>query len=425
MRIIEKIRGWPHASVINVSLLAFFFLGMLVPWEDLYRFFFFAGVVPLTVWSFFKGEIPPAATSPVILLLLLLTAYLALNSFFVGDAAFRMAFRRFRWGITVFILAGALLIACRQWIRRPGFYGRLFLGAVIVSGTAMMIPYLMAGDFGDRIAGVGLLWHTIQASSILLVVWTMGFVMICMAKDLRHADLVLLLAAFAVVMAVIVLSQSRGPLMAAGVTMLLASVSLILWLPREKRFMAAGVMGGAGLAAGLGLWSGRALLSGYMDALLTRGLSYRPEIWKAVIEHSSSHRLFGIGPATRLPDSPAGKVLLEDTGLVFAHTHNLFLEMFYAGGVIALLMLVAALVLLFCRLFFMHAPAGVRMACVCLLMVVLMVNFTDTVSPLSAPRPAWVLFWLPLVFLVSASHPETVKRPHKDFSGQCAKSVLS
>ncbi len=423
MRIIEKIRGWPHSSVINVSLLAFFFLGMMVPYEDLYRFFFFAGVVPLTLWSFFKGEIPPAAVSPIILLLLLLTAYLALNSFFVSDAAFRMAFRRFRWGLTVFILAGALLIACGQWIKRPGFYGRLFLFAVIAAGTAMLVPYLMAGDFSERITGVGLLWHTIQASSILLIVWTMGFVMICMAQDPRRADRVLILAAFAVVIAVIVASQSRGPLLAAGITMLLAGVSHILWLPREKRFIPAGVMGLAAVAAGLCLWYGRAMLSGYIDALFIRGLSYRPEIWKAVIEHSSSNRLFGVGSATRLPDSVAGRALLEETGLVFAHTHNLFMEMFYAGGVIALLLLVAALALLFFRLLAMEAPGAVRMACVCLLMVVLMVNFTDTVSPLSAPRPAWVLFWLPLVFLVAVSHPEKVKRSHKDFSGQCAKSV--
>jgi O-antigen ligase len=398
------IRKRSRQSLINISFLCFLFLAMLVPWADLYRFFFFAGVVPLTIWSFYKGDKPTAASSPIIIILVLLTAYLALNSFFVGQSEFNMIFRRFRWGITIVILIGSLLIVGDQWINRPRLHGRLFFLAVAVSGLAMIIPYLLIGDFSVRIAGVGILWHTIQASSILLVLWTLGLTLFSLAPDRQVKDFALVLISLAIVLIVIVLSQSRGPLLVAGITMLPAGLLFIFLLPKKHRLIPLVTVGVLIVSVASFFWSRQGLLSAYADLLAARGLSFRPEIWSAVIDQSSSTWLFGIGSATRLPDSPAGQVLLEQTGLVFAHTHNLLLEVFYAGGIIALVLLVLAMVFLMHKLMVMPVPLKVKVSGICLLGVILMVNFTDTVHPLSSPGPDWVLLWLPMVFLVVLSH---------------------
>ena len=137
--------------------------------------------------------------------------------------------------------------------------------------------------------------------------------------------------------------------------------------------------------------------------LTARKLSYRPEIWSAVINNLKDHWLIGVGTATKFSDTVPGIVAKKNTGFIFDHAHNIFLQVWLSGGVLALFMLLGALASMIRKLFTMEVRLKRQpvFAGSAVLIVFFMVNLTDTAIPISAPRPDWVLFWLPLLFVTS------------------------
>ena len=160
--------------LICKSLLLCLFLAILVPWKDLYRLFFFAGVMPGVIWAFYRGDRPASLREPAVNTLVILVVYLSLSSFLISDASLKASFDRFRWGFEILFLILGTLFASELWVRRPRFYGTLFLCAVFVSGLVALVPYWLAGHFNTRLEGFGFLGHPIQAASTLLILWAIG-----------------------------------------------------------------------------------------------------------------------------------------------------------------------------------------------------------------------------------------------------------
>ena len=402
--------------LICASLLLFLFLALLVPWKDVYRFFFFAGVMPGVIWAFSRGDRPAGLYEPAVKILMILILYLSLNSFLVSDASFKDSFDRLRWGIEILFLLTGILFASELWMKRPRFYGFLFLGAVLVSGISVLLPYLLAGRFDTRLEGFGFLGHPIQAASILLVLWAIGVALMSFAPTLRFIDRAILLLSGLVVVGVAVYSQSRGPMIASVITVLSMTVSWFAVTNKPWNLILLVLLTAFGF---LGVFW--ALLPGqytgwFLEMMTNRGLSYRPEIWSSVLQHASSHWLFGVGAATDFVDTGAGAALKSELGLVFVHTHNIFIELFLVGGVVALGLLLGAMYLMLMRVSQSTCSVGSKLVGASILLVLVMVNFTDTARPLSSPSPDWVLLWLPLGFLLSlafrlrAAHPVAVER---------------
>ena len=389
--------------LICASLLLFLFLALLVPWKDLYRFFFFAGLMPGVIWAFYRGEPPAGLREPAVKTLVILVVYLSLSSFLISDASLEASFDRFRWGIEILFLIFGTLFASELWMRRPRFYGTLFLCAVFVSGLVALVPYWLAGRFNTRLEGFGFLGHPIQAASTLLMLWAIGVALMSLAPKIRFFERALLVLSGLIMVSIAIFSQSRGPVIASTITVLCLSVSwfskhstprnLIFWVPLTV----------LGFIGSLWVLLPEQYTDWFLKMMTDRGLSYRPEIWASVLKNTSSDWIVGIGAATDFVDTAAGAALRSELGQVFLHTHNIFLELWIKGGIVALVMLLGTIYFILKCLAYSSCSVRSKLVAVSILLTFIMVNFTDTARLLSSPAADWVLLWLPLVFLASFS----------------------
>tara|TARA_R110000823_G_scaffold315667_1_gene449311 strand:+ start:6878 stop:8137 length:1260 start_codon:yes stop_codon:yes gene_type:complete len=385
---------------LNVSLLAFFFLALFFNDGYIYRLFFFAGVIPGVLWSFKKYGFSDCLKSTPAVFLASFIFYLSFNSFFVSEAGWESKFDQLRWGIELLFLSAAVILSSRCWLYSPRIYGRLFLMAVLAGGLYTLGIYIVQDDFLVRLSGNGFLSHPIQGPSTLLVLWSIGFGLYITPSQspVRFLDHFLLFLSGVTIFFMALLSQSRGPVAAALVVFAFSLGALYIFTPAVRRWIIFGVA----IVFGFGLYF--LLFQDWLiDMLTARKLSYRPEIWSAVINNLKDHWLIGVGTATKFSDTVPGIVAKKNTGFIFDHAHNIFLQVWLSGGVLALFMLLGALASMIRKLFTMEVRLKRQpvFAGSAVLIVFFMVNLTDTAIPISAPRPDWVLFWLPLLFVTS------------------------
>lgn len=384
-------------ELVSAAILLFFACSILLPWAEIGRFFFFGLSLPLAFYYVYKRKLPREFLSFPMLAMMVLVGYLVVNSFLLSDVSGHQDFRRLRWGVEIVLFLLAFTIACHYWIANPRTMGRSF---ALISGLAALIPvsvYIVNGDFSERITGAGFLGHPIRGASTLLVLWAFGAIGFLLAKSrMGLLDWALLVVSGALVFLFVVLSQSRGPIGAAVLLFGLLLISVSLKSANRKSLF----LWGSGLLVGLAasLWFSGAYES-ILEKVSDRGLSYRLEIWTAVIQHASSFWTFGVGQATDFIDTLPGKDLATDVGLTFDHTHNIFLQALLVGGVPALMLIVVIIGSLVLRLALMkHESLEVRVGILALLLLVVSINVTDTIRFLSSPKPDWVLFWAPMAF---------------------------
>ncbi len=137
-------------------------------------------------------------------------------------------------------------------------------------------------------------------------------------------------------------------------------------------------------------------LPGTWDALLVRGLSYRPEIWGRYLAEASQHPLVGYGQFADI-DVP-----MHD-GFIAFHPHNLVLSAQIRGGVFAA---GAMLVMLFGGLFWTWRywlQTG-KLTPFCLILVIVCAGIVDYQLLTTFPTWPWVTIWLPVGLAVGVEH---------------------
>lgn len=386
-------------QLLNLFFLAFTAMALVAPSTYMYRNIFYLGIVPATLWSLWRRDNPWGPGSAAPLLVVAFVVFLSLNSFATGYATTDAAITHLRWGLQTLLVVLALFFVTRFWIRSPVVHGRFFLGVTVVVAVWVLVPYILQGNFGVRLAGEAFLSHTIEAASVLLALWTVGFALLVLGGRMQSWDYVLLGVSALCTLVFVVFTQSRGPLLALAITFVMALVTLASPLSRSRVLML--------LSIGLVLALPAVAVSYYqptwfvwLQETMLRGTSYRPEIWSAVLSEAGSSWLIGFGSAAELPNTPVGDVLRDEVGRAFAHTHNLFFETYFSGGIIALTLLLAVLVMALAPfLQFRNRP---RLALVVATIVAMLVavHFTDAPRVIGSVRPEWIMFWLPLVLAV-------------------------
>lgn len=128
---------------------------------------------------------------------------------------------------------------------------------------------------------------------------------------------------------------------------------------------------------------------------LSRGLSFRPDIWQAVLQQASEHWCFGRGY------SEDTSVPLNTEGIVHAHAHSAYLATLRDGGIVGLALLLGLLAV--ASLWAVKlAKCGERLY-LALLAYAMVCMLADMDRLLTRPKEHWLYFWLPLV-LVTAAH---------------------
>jgi O-antigen ligase len=182
-----------------------------------------------------------------------------------------------------------------------------------------------------------------------------------------------------ILLALILFTQSRGALIAACIGTLVLAGHRVLGSVAVALAASWGI-----LAANPATWEQRVMT-----------LSFRPGIWKQILDDMSGHWWFGHGYAS---DSTVAAY-----GTVFDHAHNSYLATLRDGGIVGLALLIAMLMVGLWWAWRLYRHHGQRLQLALLLYGMTCIS-TDFDRLLIHPKELWLFFWLP-VSLVMASYP--------------------
>ena len=278
----------------------------------------------------------------------------------------------------IFLAANALIALAAlepALLRRSLALSGLAVG-LLAWGSALWFYGWAGNAWGARLVGTGIVDHPILAAQLF---GAMGVVLLYLRRELpatlQGAAWLFGCCGFVVFLA---LSQSKGPWLAALLTLLLAP----LW-HRSARLLlvSAGCAGGAVLAALV-----------WPELLLQRGLSYRPELLVQALGLIEQRPLQGLGITAdyllRVPSS----------GRYFEHAHNIYLHIAVTLGLVGLAGWLALQALALSAAWRLREVTEGRMLCA-LLCFAGIALLTDGIGPWVKPREEWFCLWLP-IFLV-------------------------
>ena len=129
-----------------------------------------------------------------------------------------------------------------------------------------------------------------------------------------------------------------------------------------------------------------------LDQIFQRGRGLRPLIWTAIWDEAKATPLLGRGLL-----SP---VSVEVAGHVFETAHNAFLQLFWQGGAVGVIIFLLLLVVAFHHAWAWGQQQGdFSIFCILIFTVCTMMTGVDTL--IERPRDQWMLFWFPLALLIS------------------------
>jgi O-antigen ligase len=140
-----------------------------------------------------------------------------------------------------------------------------------------------------------------------------------------------------------------------------------------------------------------------LEGALQRGLGLRPLIWEGVWDEAKSTPFFGQGFI-----SP---VSVEVAGHIFETAHNAFLQLFWQGGGVGVMMFLLVLAVAFRHAWSRGQQQGdFSIFCILVFAVCTMMTGVDTL--IDRPRDQWLLFWFPLALLLSYQSGASRSRFH-------------
>ncbi|MNO28687.1 hypothetical protein D3C76_185830 [compost metagenome] len=240
-----------------------------------------------------------------------------------------------------------------------------------IAALASIIKFYVLGGqaWVARLEGIGELSHPILGAYVIAaaIVWLLHW-------PPRHRGLQVLWGASLVLLAAfVVFGQSRG----AALALLFTVVAMPIWC-RDRRscLLAAGAI----VAAGVGFW----LLE---PLVLSRGFSYRPEIFQASLQMIAEHPWGGLGLG-----APYG---VTASGLDFDHSHNMLTHIAIELGLpgLGLWLLVWLAVLLAA---WRNRDTLMGKGVLGLFVFSSVAMQFDAASLSGTPRAEWFITWLPV-----------------------------
>lgn len=337
--------------------------------QGLMALFWLPGLVALVR----HGPLRRAWGQPMMILLLAFAAWSALS---------------WTWGpptvpagelkIFFYILLAANAVLALACLSPVLFWRSLALAGLLAGFCAWLALAYFYGWQGhgwrDRVVGTGLLNHPILAAQVF---GALGVVMVGLRQQVPLPATARRLACWlsgAGYLAFLVMSQSKGPWLAAALTVLL----IPLWWRDTRAGVGVALFSAAGLFA---LWM-------WPDFMMQRGLSFRPELSDLAWRQFLQHPLRGLGFATDY-------LLVINPTLAFEHAHNVYLHIAIRLGAVGLGLWAAMQALALWGFWRARATPVARGLCA-LMCFACLAMLTDGVGPWVKPREEWFCSWMPL-----------------------------
>ena len=277
----------------------------------------------------------------------------------------------------------------------PNFLQRLIVilcWAVATFAVVYMILYYTQHPFpNNRLRGFGQLYNPIMASCVYGIVF-IACMYLFQQQHTRKMKL-LYLGMAVVLFLYMLLTQSRGPLLACGIT-------ILGWLilesfshkegkhsQRNKFFLFFLVTSATVVVLFI-------LYPDFFKSRLFRVTSDRIEIWGHGLSQAWDAPYFGRGLNTDT------RIILS-SGEENLHYHSVFLSTLFYGGIVGLLLL-TVLIGLAIRQAFTRTGELQKFLLTCMLLFGALCMVTDGKTLIQHPKPFWIFFWFPIA-LVAAS----------------------
>lgn len=382
----ESFRLAKPARYLSYSFLLFLFFGVTQNFDDLYRVFFFFGVLPSAVILLFRRRLPENLfTKPLLLATLALLTVLFLSVFWSDTEHYiKTVLRYSRWFLWTSIFYVAMFVYGYLGLHRTSLHRQAIQVAIILGASFSIVVYFQEGRFPQRLTGPGMLGDIIMGSSLLTILWTMSLF------DLNSANkkqLTLTVVALALVLAYAFLNQSRAPLIVA----IFAGSVFLTFLAgslRRKLFVACTLF----LVALLLIWTLDSSM--LLNRMAERGASYRFTIWEAALKPLDEYFWLGYGLASQLSETGIGDAIEAAMGYRHNHSHNLFLTVFAHGGVVSFVLIISIFLAMLYRSTKLTGQERVLMITAVLVLIGLC--FTDPYKIITSPQATWLLIWFPV-----------------------------
>jgi len=270
---------------------------------------------------------------------------------------------------------------------RPQRIRQVLVAATVVAVIAAAVSLRMFVQIEEaRLPGHGALYNPLLTSHVF------GFFMALSVATWivqRGAFPLPTIAACALLGTVLLATGSRTPLVGISVT--------AVWLAAlsgDRRGLAA-----VAVLAAVGLL----VVAWAPDLLVSRGFSYRPEIWNEALRQIMEAPVFGRGYEHPL------QIQVEGFAYAFTDPHNIVLAVLYHGGLVGLglwLWLYGAAVFSCWQ----HRHQPIVFVCSAALIYGLAASMTEGRAFLSRPKEHWFLIWIPLALVTATTLASGARR---------------
>lgn len=368
----------------GIFLCSFFFLQ---EYGDVYRFY--ARVISIPSLIAFFYSIRVVSGHPLFRLIALYMTYLLLSSLWSEPLD------RYRLGqmaaICVYLIS---FFTTTHYLvnRNPVHFDLMLRAATLAAGAAAIASifiFYMSNPFpATRMQGTGALTNINEYANVygVFALLALGFA----ADSQKAITRGLFLLAMVAFIAVAWFGQSRTAF--ASILIALGVLSG-LSLGRGKSYLP------AGLALGVVI-----LLLAFPEVVqqaFERGQSFRFIIWSEVWQGIQARPIFGHGLLSELA---------IDTGArsrPMSVAHNAYLQVFWTGGIIGLLLFLLLLGSAFRFALIRGQQQGdYRILCILIFAACAMMTGVDIL--IARPRDQWILFWLPLAMLMAFGNAANV-----------------
>ena len=370
----------PRIIFLEISFLiflcGFFFLNQ-VKWQN--NVFYALILIPNLI-MFKRKSFTMLSQSRIFLMVLLFVGYSMVSLLWGARGTYSDHIHMLIKSLSVLVFY-ALIIELSLVDER--FRGRVFFVLCWISLVgAILAMYLVHYGFvypPVRLMDIGTFRNPIQAGSVygmILIIIYYHF----LSKGWRWYN-ILYIPLFIALLMILLLIQSRGPLLALVVAFFVGSL-----VARDFKMLIILTL------IATGIWilvsSGERF---FYELIITRGDSYRLEIFQCVFKIIMEKVVFGHGMLMKF-------TCTMSNGTLISRTHNLFLAAWLYGGLTGLFLLVASCIkaLWYSGLYLVRNKN-------CIYLTLLIYSFicvsTGNHNAISNPQPLYLFFWMPLGFL--------------------------
>lgn len=360
------------------------------------NFFYVAVAFPFLISIFMKKvDLRSLFFNRIFLLSTIFLVYMFSTLFWADNCDLSDISRYGRRVLYVLIFLGVTIHLIQTY---PNFLHRLLVTlcwTAAIFAIGYIVFYYRQHPFPNaRLSGFGQLENPIMASSVYGIV---AIVCIYLFQQQRTVKMKLLyLGMLLVFLLYMLLAQSRGPLLACGVTILVWSlIGGFSYKERDhghlNNFLLLLLIISAAIAAMFILYPD------FFKAHIFRGTSYRPEIWGQSLLQTKNAPFLGHGLT-------ADTLLIMSDGTKILHHHSVYMTTLFYGGIVGLLLLIVlAGSAIWQGLTRIEKLQKFLLTCMLLYGIICMV--TDGNTLIRHPKPIWLFFWFPISLVAASELP--------------------